>query len=34
VAGRRYTMRLRRILYSLGWLTALAIALSAGWRVY
>lgn len=30
--GRRQTMRVRRILYSLGWLSLLAIALSAGWK--
>jgi hypothetical protein len=29
---RRYTVRVRRIIYSLGWLSALAIALSAGWK--
>jgi hypothetical protein len=26
------TVRVRRIIYSLGWLSALAIALSAGWK--
>lgn len=30
---RRNTVRIRRIMYSLGWLSALAIALSAGWKV-
>ncbi len=29
---RRYTVRVRRIIYSLAWLSALAIALSAGWK--
>ncbi len=33
VMERRNTVRIRRIMYSLGWLSALAIALSAGWKV-
>ncbi len=33
VMERRYSVRIRRIFYSLGWLSALAIALSAGWKV-
>ena len=33
VMERRYNVRVRRIIYSLGWLSALAIALSAGWKV-
>jgi hypothetical protein len=30
--GRRSAMRVRKLLYSLGWLSLLAIALSAGWK--
>lgn len=30
--GRRQSMRVRKLLYSLGWLSLLAIALSAGWK--
>jgi hypothetical protein len=30
--GRRGSMRLRRMSYSLGWLTAMAVALGAPWK--
>jgi hypothetical protein len=30
--GRRSTMRLRKIMLSLGWLAAMAVALGAGWK--
>jgi hypothetical protein len=32
--GRRSAMRLRRIVYSFGWLAALVMAVGAGWKNY
>jgi hypothetical protein len=30
--GRRHRMKLRKVVYSLGWLAALAVALGASWK--
>jgi hypothetical protein len=34
IPRRRCLVRLRRIVYSLGWLAAFALAASAGWKAW